>query len=157
MNRSNYIFLTALILSTTLLLISPKVALSKDITQQVIKDTILDEQVLLFCSTYCMGNERKGTLKSVTVEPADKGLYKVQGKAALRNRQFAGEPFNRTVYDRTVFINSTGSLDPKTCKLTVQDVSVENDFQNIVTNLIKSNSDVIGKVIVVPDCKSFLN
>ena len=139
-----------------LFVLNPVQVYSKDITAKVIKETPLDEHITLFCLTHCIGNERKGTLKSVTVEPAENDHYTVQGKAALRNRQVAGEPFNMTVYDRTIFINSTGNLNPKTCKLRVDDVVVENDFQNIVTNLLKNNSDVIGKVIQVPNCKSFL-
>ena len=135
----------------------PITANSKDITEKVIKETPLDEQVLLFCDIYCLGNERKGTLKSVTVAQIDKESYEVKGKAALRNRQVAGEPLNFTVYDRTIIVNSTGTLNSETCKLKVDDVTIENDFQDIVTNLLKSNSDIIGKVIDVPDCKKFLN
>ena len=141
----------------TILLFNTGIALSKDITDQVIKETTLDEHVTLFCAMHCIGNEKKGTVKSVTVEPADDNKYTVRGKAALRNRQVAGEPFNKTIYDRTIFVSSIGTLDPETCKLTVEDVKVENDFQNIVTNLVKSNSDVVGKVVEVPNCKKFLN
>jgi len=140
-----------------LILILPITANSKDITEQVIKETPLDEQVLLFCDIYCLGNERKGTLESVTVAQTDKESYRVKGKAALRNRQVAGEPLNLTVYDRTIIVNSIGTLNSETCKLKVDDVTIENDFQNIITNLFKSNSDIIGKVIDVPDCKKFLN
>ncbi len=135
----------------------PDLSYSKDITTQVIKETPLDEQVSLFCTIYCLGNERKGTLKSITLDPADNNRYTVHGKAALRNRQVAGHPLNATIYDRTVIVNSVGTLNPETCMLTVDDVTVENDFQNIVTNILKSNSDIIGKVIEVPNCKKFLN
>ncbi|MGB3363656.1 MAG: hypothetical protein WBB48_02655 [Thermodesulfobacteriota bacterium] len=149
---------TLLISSLTLLLLIsvPHISHSKDITAKVIKETPLDEEISLFCTMYCLGNERKGTLESITVKPSEDDKFKVQGKAALRNRQVAGSPFNRTLYDRTVIVNSVGTLNPETCKLTVDDVTVENDFQNIVTNLLKSNSDVIGKVVDVPNCKSFL-
>ncbi len=140
-----------------LIFIIPITANSKDITEKVIKETPLDEQVLLFCDIYCIGNERRGTLESVTVSQTDKESYIVKGKAALRNRQVAGQPLNFTVYDRTVIVNSIGTLNSETCKLKVNDVTIENDFQNIVTNLFKSNSDIVGKVIDVPDCKKFLN
>lgn len=144
-------------ISLTVLLISiPDLSYSKDVTAKVIKETPLDEQISLFCTMYCLGNERKGTLESVRVKPTDDEQFKVHGKAALRNRQVAGSPFIRTLYDRTVIVNSVGTLNPETCKLTVDDVTVENYFQNIVTNLLKSNSDVIGKVVDVPNCKSFL-
>ena len=146
-----YIF--PIFLLTLLIVIVPSQAFSKDITDKVIKDTELDERVSLFCSMYCVGNMKKGTLESITVKKTEDEKYKVFGKAALRNRQVTSDI---TLYDKTIFINSIGDLDPTTCELTVKDVKVENDFQNIVTNLLKSNSDVIGKVIVVPDCKSFL-
>ena len=149
-------YLLVLMLLASIFVI-PITANSKDITEKVIKETPLDEQVLLFCDIYCLGNERKGTLKSVTVAQIDKESYEVKGKAALRNRQVAGEPLNFTVYDRTIIVNSTGTLNSETCKLKVDDVTIENDFQDIVTNLLKSNSDIIGKVIDVPDCKKFLN
>ena len=143
--------------SFAVLLISiPNLSYSKDVTAKVIKETPLDEQVSLLCTMYCLGNERKGTLKSVTINPSKGDQFTVHGQAALRNRQVAGSPFNRTLYDRTVIVNSVGTLNPKTCKLKVDDVTVENDFQNIVTNLLTSNSDVIGKVVDVPNCKSFL-
>lgn len=145
------------ILSLALIIISiPHISYSKDVTAMVMKETPLDEQIALFCNIYCLGNERKGTLKSITIQPLDNEQYKVNGKAALRNHQVAGSPLNRTIYDRTVIVNSVGTLNPETCKLKVDDVSVENDFQNIVTNLLKSNSDVVGKVIDVPNCQSFL-
>lgn len=142
---------------TILLLINPLHAFSKDITKQVVKETPLDEQITLFCLMHCMGNEKKGELKSVTVNLAKNNQYTVRGKAALRNRHVSHSPLEFTVYDRTVIVNSTGTLNPETCELRVDDVSVENDFREIVTNLLKSQSDVIGKVVKVPDCKSFLN
>ncbi len=134
-------------------LLNPLQAYSKDITAKVIKDTELDERITLFCEMYCVGNKKEGTLKSITVKKTDDYDYTVFGKAALRNRQVTGD---YTLYDKTIFVNSSGSLNPESCELRVEDVKVENDFRNIVTNLIKSNSDVIGKVITVPDCKSFL-
>ena len=154
MTKSLSKYKLSIFLFTLLVLIIPSQAFSKNVTAKVIKETELDERISLFCSMYCVGNMKKGTLESITVKETTDDKYRVFGKAALRNRQVTSDI---TLYDRTIFVNSTGDLDPKTCELTVQDVKVENDFQNIVTNLLKSNTDVIGKVIVVPDCKSFLN
>ncbi len=143
----------SLLILSIIFLLNPPQAYSKDITAKVIKDTELDERISLFCEAYCVGNKKEGTIKSITVKKTDDDDYKVFGKAALRNRQVTGD---YTLYDKIIFVNSIGILNPESCELRVEDVSVENDFQNIVTNLIKSNSDVIGKVIVVPDCKSYL-
>ncbi len=139
---------------TILFILNPAYAFSKDITKQVINETPLDEQITFFCLMYCIGNERKGTLKSVTVNPtANNNRYTVRGKAALLNRQVVRSPLKFTVYDQTVIVNAIGTLNSENCELRVDDVIVENDFQNIVTNLLKSQSDVIGKVVVVPNCK----
>ena len=143
---------------TILFILNPTYAFSKDITKQVINETPLDEQITFFCLMYCIGNERKGTLKSVTVNPtANNNRYTVRGKAALLNRQVVRSPLKFTVYDQTVIVNAIGTLNSENCELRVDDVIVENDFQDIVTNLLKSQSDVIGKVVVVPNCKKFLN
>jgi len=142
---------------TILFIINPTQAFSKDITKQVIDETPLDEQITLFCLMHCIGNEKKGTLKSVTVNPAENNRYTVRGKAALRNRQVAQRPYKFIVYDRTVIVNSVGTLNPETCEIRVDDITVQNDFQDIVTNLLKSQSDAIGKVVKVPNCKNFLN
>jgi len=142
---------------TILFIINPTHAFSKDVTKKVIDETPLDEQITLFCLMHCIGNERKGTLKSVTVNKVNNNQYTVHGQAALRNRQVARGPLEFTVYDRTVFVNSVGTLNPKTCELRVDDVTIQNDFQDIVTNLLKSQSDVVGKVVQIPNCKNFLN
>ena len=64
---------------TILFIINPAHAFSKDITKQVVKDTPLDEQITLFCLMHCIGNEKEGTLKSVTVNPAQNNQYTVRG------------------------------------------------------------------------------
>ena len=126
---------------------------AKDIKDKVEKETILDEQISLFCQQNCIGNERKGTLKSLSIDPAGKNRYSVFGIAALQNRQVMKQ---YVLFDHTVYIVSKGTLNSTNCQLKVDDAYVENDYRNIFTNMLKSQSDVIGKVFVVPDCRRFI-
>lgn len=140
-----------------LLLSSPGVLNAKDVKEQVIKETILDEQISSFCRLNCIGNEREGTLKSLTVAPAGKDRYAVLGTAALRNRHVMRNPFEYVIYDHTVYVSSRGTLDSTTCRLRVDDASVDNDYRGIFTEMLKSESDVIGKEFIVPDCRRFID
>lgn len=125
-----------------------------DIRDHVIKETILDEQIALFCKLRCVGNQSEGTLKTLTLEPIDKNNYAVFGIAALRNRHVLSD---YTVYDHTVYVSSHGTLDSRTCKMKVEDAKVDNDYNGIFTSLLRSESDVIGKVFTVPDCRQFID
>ena len=125
-----------------------------DIRDRVVKETILDEQIALFCKMRCVGNQSEGTLKTLTLDPIDKNNYAVFGIAALRNRHVLSE---YTVYDHTVYVSSHGTLDSRTCKLKVDDAKVDNDYNGIFTSLLRSESDVIGKTFTVPDCRKFIN
>lgn len=128
-------------------------ASAKDIKDEVIKRTILDEQIAAFCLRNCLGNEKKGYLKSFTVEPIDKSLYKVNGKAAMQNRHVVSK---YVVYDHTVVVNTLGTLNPDSCELRIDDVSIENDYGGIFTAMLQNYGNVIGKTETIPDCKSFL-
>jgi hypothetical protein len=128
------------------------VASAKDIRDQVVSETILDEQINVFCKLNCVGNKSEGTLKTLTLEPIGKDKYAVFGIAALRNRHVMSE---YTIYDHTVYVSSHGTLNSTTCKVTVDDAKVDNDYNGIFTSLLKSQGDVVGKVFTVPDCRRF--
>ena len=129
-------------------------SLAVDIRDRVVKETILDEQIALFCKLRCVGNQSEGTLKTLTLEPIGKNNYAVFGIAALRNRHVLSE---YTVYDHTVYVSSHGTLDSRTCKVKVEDAKVDNDYNGIFTSLLRSESDVIGKIFTVPDCRKFID
>jgi hypothetical protein len=135
---------------------SAVVSVGSEITHQVIVQTQLDELVAGFCQEYCLGNERRGYIKRVTIEPNKTGKYHVSGKAVLQNRQVLSEPYRFVLYDRDVILNVEGTLDDKTCRLRIDKVMVENDFQGVFTGLLKSHGDIIGREDVVPDCKAFV-
>ena len=148
------IFLSFILTAAALLTAAPSASRAADIRDRVIKETILDEQIALFCKMRCVGNKSAGTLKTLTLEPIDKNNYAVFGIAALRNRHVLSE---YTVYDHTVYVSSHGTLDSRTCKIKVEDAKVDNDYNGIFTSLLRSESDVIGKTFTVPDCRKFID
>jgi len=134
----------------------PDVSHAKDIKDKVIKETILDEEIKAFCALRCVGNEKEGTLKTLTIDPMGKSLYTVFGIAALRNRQVVKDPVEYVLFDHTVYISSRGTLNSDTCMLKVDDAKVENDYNGIFTGMLRSETDVIGKSFKVPDCRRFI-
>lgn len=144
------VFLPIICYSSTL------VTVAREITDQVVVQTQLDELVDGFCQEYCLGNERRGYIKNVRIEPNETGKYHVTGKAVLRNRQVLSEPYKFVLYDHDVILNVEGTLNDKTCKLRIEKVQVENDFQGIFASLLKSQGDIIGREEDVPECKTFV-
>lgn len=132
------------------------VSVGSEITDQVIVRTQLDELVAGFCQEYCLGNEKRGYVKTVTIEPNQTGKYHVSGKAVLQNRQVLSEPYKLVLYDHDVILNVEGTLNDESCKLRIEKVLVENDFQGIFASLLKSQGDIIGREEDVPDCKRFV-
>jgi hypothetical protein len=148
-----------LLISIYLLVIyyfSTVVSIGTEITDQVIVQTELDEVVGQFCQEYCLGNERRGYIKDVKIEPNKEGNYHVSGKAVLQNRQVLNEPYKFVLYDHDVIFNVEGTLNHETCKLRIEKVLVENDFQGIFAGLLKSQGDIIGREEDVPNCKRFV-
>jgi hypothetical protein len=135
---------------------STVVSIGTEITDQVIVQTELDELVSRFCQEYCLGNERRGYINNVKIEPNKTGKYHVSGKAVLQNRQVLSEPYKFVLYDHDVILNVEGTLNHETCKLRIDKVLVENDFQGIFATLVKSQGDIIGREENVPDCKRFV-
>jgi hypothetical protein len=132
------------------------ISVGNEITDKVIVRTELDELVGRFCQEYCLGNERRGYIKNVTIEPNKTGKYHVSGRAVLQNRQVVSEPYRFVLYDHDVILNVQGALNHETCKLRIDKVSVENDFQGIFASLLKSQGDIIGREEDVPDCKTYV-
>ncbi|MGH7885234.1 MAG: hypothetical protein ACRENO_06015 [Thermodesulfobacteriota bacterium] len=132
-------------------------ASAKDIKDKVIKETNLESQIEIFCMEYCQGNERKGYLKSITLDQIDSNNYRVVARAALQSRQVVSSPLEFVMYDHTVIINTFGTLSADKCELLVDNVFIQNDLNNIFTSLLKSQTDIIGRKEIIPDCKRFIN
>jgi hypothetical protein len=155
MRRIRPLLISLLFFIPSVMFLNPVSA--KDIKDEVIKRTSLDEQIVVFCLRNCKGNERKGYLKSFTVDRMKNGLYRVVGKAALQNRQVVRRPFEFVVYDHTVIVNTLGTLNPDNCKLRIDDVFVENDYHNIFTTMLQNHGNVVGKVEKIPNCQRFID
>lgn len=142
------------LISLILIFTSVNAVFAKDIKEIVEIETQLDEQIELFCEEYCQGNKKNGYIKSISINKINSTNYRVVGRAALQSKQVYR---NYVLYDHTVIINTFGTLDSKSCEIRVDEVFVQNDFNDIFTNLIISQSDIIGKKEVVPGCKKFLD
>lgn len=75
------------------------------------------------------------------------------GIAALRNRQVVKDQY--VLFDHTVYVSSRRTLNSETCMLKVEDAKVDNDYNGIFTQMLRSESDVVGKSFKVPDCRRF--
>ena len=143
--------------SVMLTIMGLNISSAKDIRDKVVNETILDEEITRFCIQYCQGNERKGYLESLVIEPMnDSGRYRVVGRASLQNRHVIRDPFEFVLYDHTVIVNAFGTLNPDNCELRIDNAFVENDFHDIFKTLLRNHTDVIGRVEKIPDCRRFL-
>ncbi len=147
-----------IVLALAVLFGAPPV-LAKDITAEVVRDTDLDERLVLACRTYCLGNRAGATLNQVTVDRATATTFRVAGRASLRNHQttegqtlFGAQVPIFDVYYYTVTIDAIGTLDATTCNLRVDRVQVLDDRLNL-TDVARREE---GKVYLVPNCLRFL-
>lgn len=127
---------------------------AKEIKSMVAKETQLDEQIVQLCEEYCQGNKKKGYLKSVILDQIGHNKYSVVGRAALQSKQVYK---NYVIYDHTVIINTFGTLNSSNCELLVNNVFIQNDFNNIFSSLLQNQTDIIGRKEIVPDCKKFIH
>lgn len=151
---TNKIKILSCLLLFILFLVKAEPLYSKDIKNEVIKESNIDEQIQVFCSEYCQGNSRKGYLKSLTVNQIDSNKYNVVSRVALQSRHVYKDV---VIYDHTVLINTFGTLNSENCELQVKDIFVQNDFKNIFTNLIEDQTDIIGRKEIIEDCQKFLD
>ncbi len=134
-------------------------ALAKDVTAEVVRETDLDERLVLACRAYCLGNRAGATLNQVTVVRATASTFRVAGRASLRNQQFV-EPqvlFGAAVggfdlFHYIVTIDAVGTLDGNTCNLRIDRVQVLDDRLNL-TDVARREE---GKIYAVPNCQRFL-
>lgn len=142
-----------------LLMAAPSISGAKDITQQVINQTDLDEKITQACLDQCQGNRRHGSLTRVTINRSGAQTFEVRGEASFRNYHFQDNVVvfgqriegGLTLFDYTIVIIAEGVLDEKTCKLRVKNVRVEND-QIGLSSLARREE---GKVYDLANCNSF--
>lgn len=147
------------ILMALFLMTAPVTSWTKDITQQVINQTDLDEKITQACLDQCQGNRRRGSLKRVIITRSGAQTFEVQGEANFRNYHFQenlvvfGQRIEGglTLFDYTIVVIAEGVLDEKTCTLRVKNVKVEND-QIGLGSLARREE---GNVYDLANCKSF--
>lgn len=147
------------ILIALFLMTAPVASWAKDITQQVISQTDLDEKIAQACLEQCQGNRRRGSLTRVIINRSGAQTFEVRGEASFRNYHFQdnlvvlGQRIEGglTLFDYTIVVIAEGVLDEKTCKLRVNNVKVEND-QIGLGSLARREE---GKVYDLTNCKSF--
>lgn len=127
---------------------------SEDIKNKVLKETDIEDQIQEFCNEYCQGNERKGYLKSLTMNQVAASRYNVVARVALRSKHVYRDVI---LYNHTVLVNTFGTLNSENCELEVNELYVQNDFRDIFTQLLKENTDVIGRKEIIRDCRKFLD
>ena len=139
-----------------LLTTAPVTSWAKDITQQVINQTDLDEEISQACLDYCQGNRRHGLLTRVLVNRSGTETFKVRGEANFRNYHFQDslEVFGQrigglTLFDYTIVVIAEGVLDEQTCNFRVDNVNVEND-QIGLSSLARREE---GKIYYIDNCK----
>lgn len=140
------------------LVTAPVTSRAKDITQQVINQTNLDEKITQACLEQCQGNRRRGTLKRVIINRSGPQTFEVRGEASFRNYHFQenlvvlGQPIEGglTLFDYTIVVIAEGVLDEKTCKLQVKNVKVENDQLGLSSLARRAE----GNVYDLANCKS---
>ena len=135
--------------------------LANDVTAQVVRETDLDERIAQFCHDHCQGNRREGRLLRVTVHRIGPFSFAVRADASLRNRHHQDPPriFGRSVgggfqvYNYTIDIEAYGTLDSRTCDLTIDRIKVLNDRLGL-SNLARGEE---GKIHRIANCQRFLS
>lgn len=123
---------------------------AKDVTSQVIRETDFDEQIAAACARHCQGNKRKGRLTRVTVDRSSSTNFAVRAYAQLGNRH---DPVpGVTAWSYTINVEAYGTLDERTCRLTINRIKVINDRVGL-SSLARREE---GKVHNVKDCGRFL-
>lgn len=87
------------------------------------------------CARVCQGNRREALLLWVTAEPLGGGRYRVEGEAALRNRHVQAVPAglgglvgeSLTLFDHTVRVRASGTLERESCLLVVESLRLDRD------------------------------
>jgi hypothetical protein len=128
---------------------------AKDVTEIVIRQTNLDEEIARVCSEYCQGNQRKGSLRKVEVFDIGNNSAIVKIYASLLNQHNTGPVFGIAEgvgYTHTIEVIATGTIDLQTCRIKVKSI----DFQNDIYGLGELTKGERGKIYIVENCNGLI-
>ena len=133
---------------------------ANDVTALIVRETDLDERVARFCHDHCRGNRRVGRLLRVTVHRIGPHSFSVRADISLRNRhrQVPLVVFGRRlggvqIYSYTIIVEAYGTLDSRTCDLTIDRIKILNDRLGLST-LARGEE---GKIHRIANCQRFLS
>ena len=128
---------------------------AKDVTENVVRQTNLDEEIARVCSQYCQGNQRKGSLNKVEVFDTGNNSAIVKVYASLLNQHNTGPIFGiegGVGYTHTIEVIATGTIDLQTCHIKVKSI----EFQNDIYGLGELTKGAQGKIYNVENCKNLI-
>jgi hypothetical protein len=133
--------------------------ISEDITNLIINETQLDEEINKACLSICQGNRREGKLERFLLERTDSNRFLAKAKVSLHNRHYIDSPEilggqigdGFTAYNYTVVAIAEGILDDKSCLLEIKNIHVEND-QLGLSSLAKEQ---VGQTYHIDGCRKF--
>ena len=127
---------------------------AKDVTEQVIRETDLNERIAEACRENCQGNRSKGWLKRIIIDRIDQQTFAVQADIGLRNRHYQKLLIGGgiEVYDFTIDVEAYGTLDARSCDLKINRIVVTNDR----FGLGRLARDQEGEVYNLENCHRFL-
>ncbi|MCS6778282.1 MAG: hypothetical protein NZ555_01075 [Geminicoccaceae bacterium] len=131
-----------------------------DVTARVAARPDLAGRLADACARVCQGNRREARLRRVTVFPLGGDRWRVEGEAALRNRQVQAVPAGLgglvgrelTLFDHTAIVRGRGILDAASCRLTVEAVGLEGDRVGLGRLL----DGAVGRVERIERCRELL-
>ncbi len=128
---------------------------AKDVTEIVVRQTNLDEEIARVCSEYCQGNQRKGSLKKVEVFDIGNNSAVVKVHVSLLNKHNTGPIFGieeGVGFAHSIEVIATGTIDLQTCNIKVKSI----DFQNDIYGLGELTKGERGKIYNVENCKNLI-
>ncbi|MCW9005677.1 MAG: hypothetical protein OQK70_10465 [Gammaproteobacteria bacterium] len=123
---------------------------AKDITSRIITTTDLDKRISAVCKKYCQGNRSHGKLDSVDISHLKNEFYNVTLKVTFVNKNDITGMIPLQ-WNHTIKIKANGTLNSKTCQLTVGNIRIDDDKYGL-GNIAKQQE---GKTHIIKNCSAF--
>lgn len=131
-----------------------------DVTARVSARPDLVGRLADACARFCQGNRKEASLRRVTALSLGGDRWRVEGEAALRNRQVQAMPAGLgglvgpelTLFDHTAVVRGRGTLNAASCRLTIEAVAIEGDRVGLGRLLERA----VGRVERIERCRELL-